>query len=214
MRTRCQVLAILGCVTVALLGSGGASAAVVPSDWPAVAERRVSFDAGWRFQKGDLAGGEKPDLDDATWRLLDLPHDWAIEGPFDPKISPHQGSLPFFGVAWYRKHFEAPESGRGRSFAIELDGAMSNATVFLNGHPLGGRPYGYIGFSFDLTPHLRFGEENVLAVRLAPEPESSRWYPGAGLYRHVWIDATGPVHVGRWGTWVRTPAVSDAEATV
>ena len=124
--------------------------------------------------------------------MLDLPHDWAIEGPFDPAISPHQGALPFFGVAWYRKRFEVPESARGRYYALEIDGAMSNATVFLNGRELGGRPYGYIGFAVDLTPHLRFGGENVLAVRLAPEPESSRWYPGAGLYRHVWVDATGP----------------------
>ena len=117
-------------------------------------------------------------------------------------------------MAWYRKRFEVPESARGRYYAIEIDGAMSNATVFLNGHELGGRPYGYIGFALDLTPHLRFGGENVIAVRLAPEPESSRWYPGAGLYRHVWIDATGPVHVERWGTYVTTPAVSDAGATV
>ena len=146
--------------------------------------------------------------------MLDLPHDWAIEGPFDPAISPHQGALPFFGVAWYRKRFDVPESARGRHYALEIDGAMSNATVFLNGRELGGRPYGYIGFALDLTPHLRFGGENVLAVRLAPEPESSRWYPGAGLYRHVWVDATGPVHVERWGTYVTTPAVSEAGATV
>jgi beta-galactosidase len=174
----------------------------------------VSFDTAWRFQKGDVGGAETPGFDDSGWRVLDLPHDWAIEGPFDPKISPHTGALPFFGVAWYRKHFEVPESARGRFHAIELDGAMANATVFLNGHELGGRPYGYIGFSLDLTPHLRFGGDNVLAVRLAPEPESSRWYPGAGLYRHVWVEATGPVHVERWGTYVTTPAVSDAEATV
>ena len=146
--------------------------------------------------------------------MLDLPHDWAIEGPFDPAISPHQGSLPYFGVAWYRKRFEVPESARGRYYALEIDGAMSNATVFLNGRELGGRPYGYIGFAVDLTPHLRFGGENVVAVRLAPEPESSRWYPGAGLYRHVWIEATGPVHVERWGTYVTTPAVTEAGATV
>jgi beta-galactosidase len=182
--------------------------------WPAPGERRAPFDDGWRFQKGGVAGAESPGFADGGWRLLDLPHDWAIEGPFDPEISPHQGSLPFFGVAWYRKRFAVPESARGRYYAVEFDGAMSNATVFLNGRELGGRPYGYIGFSLDLTPHLLFGGENVLAVRLAPEPESSRWYPGAGLYRHVWIDATGPVHVDRWGTYVTTPAVGDAGATV
>jgi beta-galactosidase len=210
MELRGRALGTFGVVALLLVAVGAASAA----DWPAPGERRVPFDAAWRFQKGDLPGGERPDLDDAGWRVLDLPHDWAIEGPFDRAISPHQGSLPFFGVAWYRKRFDVPEEARGRYYAIELDGAMANATVYLNGRELGGRPYGYIGFSFDLTPHLRFGAENVVAVRLAPEPESSRWYPGAGLYRHVWIDATGPVHVARWGTYVTTPAVADDGATV
>ena len=199
---------------LAALFTLGGGAAARGADWPASGERRTSFDARWRFQKGDAKGAEKAELDDARWRVLDLPHDWAIEGPFDPAISPHQGALPYFGVAWYRKRFEVPESARGRHYALEIDGAMSNATVFLNGRELGGRPYGYIGFAVDLTPHLRFGGENVVAVRLVPEPESSRWYPGAGLYRHVWIDATGPVHVERWGTYVTTPAVSEAGATV
>ena len=213
MGLRSRALPMLACILVALLALGVAAASAA-SDWPGPGERRVSFDGGWRFQKGDLAGAEVPAFADGGWRALDLPHDWAIEGPFDPKISPHQGALPFFGVAWYRKHFTVPEAARGRYFAVEIDGAMANATVFLNGHELGGRPYGYIGFSLDLTPHLVFGGENVLAVRLAPEPESSRWYPGAGLYRHVWVDATGPVHVDHWGTYVTTPAVDDAGATV
>jgi beta-galactosidase len=183
-------------------------------DVPAAGERRASFDHGWRFQKGEQPGAEAPGCADGGWRALDVPHDWAIEGPFDPKINPHAGALPAFGVAWYRKHFTLPASAKGRYYSIEFDGAMSNAKVFLNGHELGGRPYGYIGFSFDLTPQLVFGGENVLAVRLAPEEHSSRWYPGAGIYRHVWIDATGPVHVARWGTYVTTPHVSDAAATV
>jgi beta-galactosidase len=212
MRRRDRTL-VCGRVLVTLLVLG-AGPAVLADGWPLAGERRSSFDAGWRFQKGDAAGAEKPDFDDARWRVLDLPHDWAIEGPFDPAISPHQGALPYFGVAWYRKRFEAPESARGRHYALEIDGAMSNATVFLNGHELGGRPYGYVGFAVDLTPRLRFGGENVVAVRLAPEPESSRWYPGAGLYRHVWVDATGPVHVERWGTYVTTPAATEAGATV
>lgn len=191
-----------------------ASAAPVADGWPAEGQRRSRFDLGWRFQKGDVTGAERAGLDDGTWRLVDLPHDWAIEGPFDPKISPHQGSLPYFGVAWYRKRFTVPVSARGRYFSVEFDGAMSNTTVFLNGHELGRRPYGYIGFGFDLTPHLNVGGENVLAVRLAPEDRSSRWYPGAGIYRHVWIDATGPVHVARWGTSVTTPVATEATATV
>jgi beta-galactosidase len=201
----------LGAALAAVAVAGAIPAA---AQWPAAGERRVSFDRGWRFHKGDPAGAERPGFDDARWRVLDLPHDWAIEGPFDPGVGPHQGALPYFGTAWYRKRFEVPASARGRFHSLEIDGAMSNATVFLNGRELGSRPYGYIGFAVDLTPHLVLGGENVLAVRLAPEPESSRWYPGAGLYRHVWVDATGPVHVERWGTFVTTPAVGDAGATV
>ena len=118
-------------------------------------------------------------------------------------------------MGWYRKHFTLPAFARGRYVSIEFDGAMANARVWINGVEIGGRPYGYIGFSVDLTPHLRFdGADNVLAVRLAPEDQSSRWYPGAGIYRHTWLDVTGPVHVDRWGTYVTTPVVSDEKATV
>jgi beta-galactosidase len=177
--------------------------------------RRVGFDEGWRFLKSDAPGAEGPDFSDKDWRGLDLPHDWAIEGPFDMKHNPHAGGLPSYGVAWYRKHFTVPADLKGRYVTIEFDGAMANSRVFLNGQELGGHLYGYIGFALDLTPHLRLGgADNVLAVRLEPEENSSRWYPGAGLYRHVWLDATGPVHVGRWGTYVTTPSVTDERATV
>jgi len=178
-------------------------------------ERRQSFDEGWRFFKGEASGAEKPEFADSQWRAIRLPHDWAIEGPFDPKGNPHTGALPIFGTGWYRKTFTVPAGARGRHFRIEFDGAMSNSTVWLNGHELGGRPYGYIGFGFDLTPYLRYGgEENVIAVRLTPEDRSSRWYPGAGIYRNVWLDVTGPVRVAHWGTYVTTPEVTDDTASV
>ncbi len=178
-------------------------------------ERRISFNDGWRFFKGEAEGAEQPGFADSSWREIQLPHDWAIEGPFDRKYNPHCGGLPFYGVAWYRKTFALPENSKGRYFSIEFDGAMANSRVWLNGKELGGRPYGYIGFSFDLTPDLRFGgQENVLAVRLAPEDQSSRWYPGAGIYRNVWLGVTGPVHVARWGTYITTPEVSVGKATV
>ena len=178
-------------------------------------ERRVSFNANWRFYKGEAQGAEKPDFDDSHWRLLRLPHDWAIEGPFDEKLNPETGGLPVSGTGWYRKSFLLPQGAEGHIFTIVFDGAMANSTVWLNGKELGGRPYGYSGFFFDLTPELRFGSQtNVLAVRLTPEPDSSRWYPGAGIYRNVWLDITSPVHVAEWGTYVTTPQVSDEKAAV
>ena len=178
-------------------------------------ERRVSFDANWRFYKGEAQGAEQPNFDDSHWKLLRLPHDWAIEGPFDPSLNPSTGALPVSGVGWYRKSFLLPESAQDRTFTVVFDGAMSNSTVWLNGEELGGRPYGYSSFFFNLTPHLHFGSQtNVLAVRLAPEPDSSRWYPGAGIYRNVWLDITAPVHVAEWGTYITTPEVSDEKATV
>jgi beta-galactosidase len=177
-------------------------------------DRRIRFTSDWRFFKGEAAGAEAPAFNDSAWRTLDLPHDWAIEGPFDKKNDPNTGGLPISGTGWYRKHFALPASAKGRHFSIEFDGAMSNAHVWLNGKELGSRPYGYASFAFDLTPNLRWDGENVLAVRLTPEPQSSRWYPGAGIYRNVWLTVTGAVHVAHWGTYVTTPEVTDAKATV
>lgn len=177
--------------------------------------RRISLDRGWRFFKGEAAGAEQPGFDDSKWRTLRLPHDWGIEGPFSENINPHTGALPAFGTGWYRKHFALPASAKGRVFTIVFDGAMSNAHVWLNGKELGERPYGYSSFAFDMTPELKFGgAENVIAVRLTPEEDSSRWYPGAGIYRNVWLDVTDPVHVAEWGTYVTTPEVSDKSAKV
>ncbi len=192
-----------------------AIAIVAASPLQSVDGRRSSFNDDWKFQLGAATGAEQPSFADAAWTTLRLPHDWAIAGPFDRTLNPHTGALPIAGVGWYRKAFHLPASARGRFVAVEFDGAMMNAQVWLNGKLLGGRPYGYIGFGFDLTPYLRWGKEpNVLAVRLAPEVDSSRWYPGAGIYRNVWLDITGAVHVARWGTYVTTPEVSAARATV
>jgi beta-galactosidase len=178
-------------------------------------ERRLSFNDGWRFYKGEADGAQKPEFDDSAWRAVRLPHDWAIEGPFDPKLNAHTGALPIFGTGWYRKSFALPASAKGKYFSIEFDGAMSNSKVWLNGHELGGRPYGYIGFSLDLTQYLNFdGATNVIVVRLTPEDHASRWYPGAGIYRNVWLDVTGAVYVAHWGTYVTTPKVSDEQASV
>lgn len=183
----------------------------------------ASFDAGWLFQRYGLqADGSRveepvpaPDsqtFDDADWRKLDLPHDWGIEGPFRQDLDGFTGKLPWRGIGWYRKHFHVPASDRGKMVYLDFDGAMANAEVWLNGQKIGERPYGYISFRVDLTPALRFGQENILAVRLNTERWGSRWYPGAGLYRHVRMVKTHPVHIGQWGVFVTTPQITSKTA--
>ncbi len=149
------------------------------------------------------------DFDDRGWQRVDLPHDWAIAGPFLVEgPSGGMGRLPSWGVGWYRKQLDIPQSDRGRSIFLDVDGAMSYATVWLNGHLVGGWPYGYNSWRVDLTPYVVPGGTNQLAIRLDNPPDSSRWYPGGGLYRDVWLTKTGPVHVAHWGTRVTTPQVS------
>jgi beta-galactosidase len=157
---------------------------------------------------------EKPDFDDATWRSLSLPHDWGIEGPFRKDLPSNTGRLPWAGIGWYRKHFKISPQDKGKRFCVDFDGAMSHAKVWLNGEYLGEWPYGYASFRFEMTIHLRYGGENVLAVRLDNPPNSSRWYPGGGIYRNVWLVKTAPVHVAHWGSFVTTPKVSPDSSTV
>jgi beta-galactosidase len=156
----------------------------------------------------------QPGYDDDAWRQLNLPHDWAIEGPFNQDAPGEAGKLPWEGVGWYRKHFTVPASDQRRRIYLDVDGAMSYANVWLNGQYVGGWPYGYSSWELDLTPYMKFGAENVLAIRLDNPPDSSRWYPGGGIYRNVWLVKTSPVHVAHWGTYVTTPEVTSAAATV
>jgi beta-galactosidase len=156
----------------------------------------------------------RPDFDDSSWRAIDLPHDWGIEGPFSADGRGDTGRLPFYGVGWYRKTLDIPASDGGRSLFLDVDGAMSHAAVWFNGEFVGGWPYGYASWRVDLTPHVKAGARNVIAIRLDNPPNSSRWYPGGGIYRHVWLVKTSPIHVAHWGTLVTTPAVTRASATV
>jgi beta-galactosidase len=168
-------------------------------------------------QSDDIGTGvpyTQPDFDDGTWRQLDLPHDWAIEGPFHQEYPGETAKLPYWGVGWYRKHFDVAAADRGRQFYLDVDGAMSYANVWINGRYVGGWPYGYNSWRVDLTPHVRFGAENVVAIRLDNPPDSSRWYPGGGIYRNVWLVKIEPVHVGHWGTQITTPEVTPDAATV
>jgi beta-galactosidase len=153
-------------------------------------------------------------FDDRRWRELNLPHDWGIEGPFKQEYPGETGKLPWWGVAWYRKHFTVPTSDQGRRLALEMDGAMAYATVWLNGKFVGGWPYGYASWQVDLTPYVKFGAENVVAIRLDNPPDSSRWYPGGGIYRNVWLRKTAPVHASQWGACITTPEITPAAATV
>ena len=167
---------------------------------------RVDFDRDWRFARFGLqADGSRlpePDsleayeVDDTGWRKLDVPHDWAIEGPFRIDLDGYTGKLPWQGIGWYRKHFEVSAKDKKKRFYLDFDGAMANAEVWLNGKRVGERPFGYSSFRVDLTPYVLYGTDNVVAVRLDTEKFGSRWYPGAGIYRHVRLVKTEPVHGG------------------
>src|SRR2546421_1030605 len=175
-----------------------------------------SFDRDWRFLKGDAAGADKQEFDDSSWRQLDVPHDWSIAGPVDEKNPTGQGGgfMPS-GIGWYRKHFTVSSDLRDRLVFIEFDGVMANSDVWINGFHLGRRPYGYVSFGYQLTPHINFGQDNVIAVRADTSKEpASRWYTGAGIYRHVRLVIKDAVHIAESGTFVSTPRVSGKEAIV
>ena len=167
--------------------------------------------------EGNLGGDVsyvQPDFDDSSWRQLNLPHDWGIEGPFMTNGDANTGRLPYYGVGWYRKKLAIPAEDAHKSIFLDVDGAMSYSTVWLNGQFVGGWPYGYSSWRVDLTPYIKTGETNQLAIRLDNPPNSSRWYPGGGIYRNVWLVKTSPVHVAHWGTYVTTPAISAEAASV
>jgi len=182
------------------------------------ARTTTSFDAGWQFFKADALDAEKIDFNDSTWRRLDVPHDWSIEGPFAQtnKTGGAGGFLPS-GVGWYRKGFTLPESASNQCVFIEFDGVMENSTVWINGQKLGHRPNGYVSFRYELTPHLKFGKgaTNVLAVRADTSAQpASRWYSGAGIYRHVRLVITERIQLDYHTTFVSTPDIRSNFALV
>ena len=178
--------------------------------------QELDFNKGWKFTLGDQAGWSAAALDDKTWRTLDLPHDWSIEGKFDKNhpATVGGGALPG-GTGWYRKQFQVPASAKGKYIAIDFDGVYRNSEVWINGHYLGKRPNGYIAFRYDLSKHLRYGAMNTIAVKVdnAKQP-NSRWYSGSGIYRDVKLLTTNPVHVEQWGSYVTTPEVTEQAAKV
>lgn len=156
----------------------------------------IVTDSQWSFPKE-----ADPAAADTTWRKVHLPHDYVVEGPFSPKADAGHGSLPTY-PAWYRKTFVAPASYKGKSVWIDFDGVYRDSTVYLNGHKLGNQKSGYSGFRYDLSRYLKLGQKNVLAVHVDPRQQEGWWYEGGGIYRHVWLTVTDPVHVAPWGVFV------------
>jgi beta-galactosidase len=221
-----RLLGLTFCLIV-LLAAGGCSSSALsqlagtksPASAAAHQVRSVeSFDNDWRFIQSDARGAENPQFDDSSWAKLNVPHDWAIAGPFDAQAPTRSGGgYAPSGVGYYRKTFSLPASDQGKRFFIDFDGVMANSDVWINGKLLGHRPYGYSSFRYDMTDSLKFGDAqtNVLSVRAdnAPQP-ASRWYSGAGIYRHVRLVKTSPVHVDHWATFVTTPTVTPESADV
>ncbi|MEO5915453.1 MAG: glycoside hydrolase family 2 TIM barrel-domain containing protein [Luteolibacter sp.] len=176
----------------------------------------VSLDADWAFFQGDAKGAENPEFNTASWRKLDVPHDWSIEGKFDEKAATTgAGAWMPSGVAWYRKEISLPPEAKGQRVWVEFDGVMQNSDVWFNGKLLGHRPSGYVGFRYDLTDLLKPSGPNTLVVKAdTAEQPASRWYSGAGIYRHVRLVTAHPVHVEPWGVYVTTPEANEAAATV
>ncbi len=168
------------------------------------ARERDCFDKGWLFTLGDNVNMSSVGYDDHTWRTLNLPHDWSIEGDFyaGAPSGAGGGALPG-GIGWYRKHFTVNPKDKTSRYFIDFDGVYMNSTVYLNGHKLGTRPYGFISFRYELTPYLKPNGDNVIAVKVDNSQQPNcRWYSGSGIYRHVWIIKTNPVHIAHWGTQV------------
>ncbi len=203
-----------------LLGTGAAWASAAGFSNAAALEPtstegrlRAKLTSDWKFTLDDVSGAEQSDLDDSGWRSVNLPHDWSIEGPFQPDNP--SGSIGGFapaGIGWYRRKFRAGDFEAGKTLLIEFDGVYKNSQVWINGRYLGGRPSGYSGFQFNLGPRLLWGEDNLIAVRVDNSQFNSRWYSGSGIYRHVWLTWADELRVAHWGTYVRTPEVTRESA--
>ncbi len=205
---------------VALSLAAGCVAVATPSrtqaEAPALDATAASLDfrKDWRFTKGDPAGAERAEFDDASWAPVRLPHDWAIAGPFEPNMpSGSSGKLPWKGVGWYRKSFQLDRPDGDRVY-LDFDGVMAFPRVYVNGKLAGEWDYGYSSFRIDATPHVNLRGKNVVAVRVDTTNHGTRWYPGAGIYRKVTLQLRVPVHIAEWGVAITTPDVSNERATV
>lgn len=177
----------------------------------------VLFDFNWRFAEDDQPGAEQPAFNDSKWRLLDVPHDFSIEHPFDTaNATGPGGGYAYSGIGWYRKHFKTEAAFFNKKVWVLFDGIYRNSEVWINGHYLGMRPYGYSSFYYDLTEYLKpAGNENIIAVKVnTTEQPNSRWYTGSGIYRHVWLIAKNNLHIDQWGVFARTAEANREQAGV
>lgn len=212
--------------------TGLLTACMVLSIATAQVRTKTVLEKNWRFTRTDDARSAEPGFDDSRWQRVTVPHDWAIYGPFSIHHDKQEvaitqdgqkeamehagrtGGLPFVGVGWYRTTFQLPASAKEQRVILLFDGAMSNAHIYVNGYEVGYWPYGYNSFYFDVTDNINREGDNTLAVRLENKPESSRWYPGAGLYRHVHLITMDDVHLPLWSTQIMTPVVRKQNAKV
>ncbi len=169
------------------------------------------FDFDWKFSLSDDAQYAEPKYADAHWEDIQLPHDWNIKQEFVREAGGSAAYLPE-GIGWYRKTFKLPSSYKGRCISILFDGIFQQSDVYINGQHLGFRPYGFCSIEYDMTPYIHYDKENTIAVRVNTTGGRPRWYSGAGIYRHAWLQALNPVHVATYGTYITTPEVSNEKA--
>jgi beta-galactosidase len=212
---------IILCSLICLSGMTGKSEKINELKVNKNGRTSILFDSSWRFHLGDMQDAEKHDFDDSSWRTIDLPHDWSIEditgtnAPVDSNaIGGSSTGYMVGGTGWYRKTFYVGNDINGKCIRIQFDGIYMIADIWINGISLGTHPYGYTSFSYDLTSKLEAGKLNTLAVKVRNEGRNTRWYSGSGIYRHIWITATGQLHFDHWGTCITTPEVVGDHARV
>ena len=172
------------------------------------------INSNWKFTLDEVKDGQTPSLDDKRWKTVDLPHDWSVKGQLSPTLASATGYLPG-GIGWYRKTINVPQSKQGEKVYLYFEGVYNRSEVFINGQSLGKRPNGYVSFMYDATPYVKYGEDNVIAVRADhSQSADSRWYTGSGIYRNVWMVYSNPLHIAQWGVFAYPKSVTKKQAVV
>ena len=174
---------------------------------------RKNFDFDWKFILDDNQSYSNKEVSEAGWSDIQLPHDWSIKLDFDNSVGGSAGFIPG-GIGWYRKSFKAPDYYKDKKVSILFDGIFHQSDVYINGHHLGFRPYGFVSIEYDLTPYLKIGEDNTIAVRVDRTGDGARWYTGSGIYRHAWLNIVNPIHIETYGTYVTTPTITKDAAGI